>query len=129
MRYGCLVTFLLPLVLAAQTNPTNPPDQKCTISGRATSAADGSPLGKATLHLAPNFRGSQSMSRYMAVSNADGSFQFLNIEPGTYKLSAERNGFLQSTYGATRPGGSGKLIPLKAGQRAKVRSPAAVSRS
>lgn len=116
MRNSWLVTLLAPSLLFAQATPTSS-DQKCTVSGRATSAADGAPLNKATLHLAPNYRGSQSFERYMAVSNPDGSFQFLNLDPGSYRLSAERNGFVRGTYGAARPGQSGTLITLTPGQQ------------
>jgi hypothetical protein len=116
MRNRLLVALLAPTLLFAQATTTSS-SQKCTVSGRVTSAADGTPLSKATLHLAPNFRGSQSVERYLAVSNADGSFQFLNLDPGSYRLSAERTGFIHTIYGSARQGQPGTLITAAPGQQ------------
>jgi hypothetical protein len=114
MRNSCLVALFLPSLLLAQGNASAPSDQKCVLSGRATAGGTGQPLNKATVQL----QGNSQTHTYTAVSNPDGSFQFLNIEPGSYRLWAEHDGFLSTSYGARggRPGG-GTVLNLKPGQQ------------
>ncbi len=104
-----LVTLLLPLLLAAQQPPS-----KASITGHVTNAATGEPLKKARVHLellAPSAKVS------MVMSNADGSFEFTNIDPGSYEISASRTGFLDTTYGAKKPHQAGSILTLAAGQQ------------
>src|SRR5260370_5122679 len=37
---------------------------------------------------------------YAGTSDADGKFRIENVEPGSYRLAAERQGFVRREYGA-----------------------------
>lgn len=113
MRNSCLVALFLPSLLFAQTNQSAPPEQKCTLSGHVTGGGTGQPLSKATVQL----QGGSAHS-YTALSNPDGSFQFLNVEPGSYRLWANHDSFLFTSYGARKgQRGAGSVLNLKAGQQ------------
>ncbi len=117
MRNSWPVAVFLPFLLLAQTNPNTPAQEKCVVAGRVTSANTGEPLGKATLHLSSQSRGSRGDDQYLAVSNADGSFQFLNIPAGKYWLYGEHAGFVITLYGAAKIAGTGTLLTLEPGQQ------------
>ncbi|MBV8569812.1 MAG: carboxypeptidase regulatory-like domain-containing protein, partial [Acidobacteriaceae bacterium] len=113
---GCLLA-LLPVLALALSGET---DTKCSLSGHVTNALSGEPLKKATLHLRATYFGdgrppASPPSNYFAVSENDGSFRFLNVKPGIYSLSAEHAGFLETNYGAKKPGGSGQSLSLDPG--------------
>ncbi len=90
--------------------------EQCTLAGRVTNAVTGEPVKKANLHLEPVAQTPEQRG-YMTVSTSDGSFQFPGIEPGTYQLMGDRNGFLTSVYGAKRPGSPPTKVVLSAGQQ------------
>ena len=79
-----------------------PPEQRCKVSGQVTNALTGEPVKRANLRLLAQHSGSgpaipapgQAMQGYSTVSEADGSYTFENVEPGTYTLTASRQGFL-----------------------------------
>jgi hypothetical protein len=122
MRNSWPVAVFLPSLLLAQTNPNPSAQEKCVLSGRVTAANTGEPLSKATLHLFPQAqssreRASRGADSYLAVSNADGSFQFLNIQAGKYSLMGEHAGFLMTQYGAGKAMETGTLLTLEPGQQ------------
>jgi len=49
-------------------------------------------------------------------TDAAGRFAMTGIAPGKYRLSAEHNGFIVTTYGARGPGKPGTLLTLETGQ-------------
>src|SRR5678815_3594421 len=53
------------------------------------------------------------------ITDASGKFSFKDLEPGTYRLAAIKNGFVRQEYGARTTGGSGAPINLPAGQSMK----------
>jgi len=52
-----------------------------------------------------------------AVSDGEGHFLFENVEPATYRLSAERTGFLRQDYGAPPSSSAGARLEVSAGQQ------------
>ena len=48
---------------------------------------------------------------------AGGQFSFQNLEPGQYRLSATRNGYVRMEYGARSPNRPGLPITLNPGQK------------
>lgn len=82
------------------------------LEGRVVHAFTGEPLRRArvTLHHA-----SRDPISLVFITGRDGRFAFENLEPGTYSLSAERDGFLGQSYGARETGGRGVPITVSAG--------------
>src|SRR6266566_6136113 len=130
--------LLLPLLLAAQPVPlgtsgrqrpgSSPqvqppptrPEDFCSIEGQVLNAVTGEPLGKASLTLrrvdAPP--GPPGAARaYSASSNASGKFSIVNIEPGKYRLSATRTGFVNAEFGARDFLQAGETLSLDAGRK------------
>ena len=123
MKNTALYLFL-PLVLIAQQDPprgsasrrpgqtqqSQPAPTKSedlsALEGQVVNAVTGEPLGKAALTLrrvdsqpGPPGMGSPARS-YSTSSDASGKFGIVNIEPGKYRLSATRTGFVAAEYGA-----------------------------
>jgi len=113
MRNCCVVALLLPSLLPAQAVPTTTSDQKCALSGHVTAAGTSEPLNKATVHL----QAASAAHSYVAVSNPDGSFQMLNVNPGSYRLWADHDRFLSAGYGTHFENRFGSVLTLKAGQQ------------
>ena len=86
--------LLLPLLLL---HAQDKPPEKCAISGTVVDAVTGHPLNKVDLTLEPSAIG--------ATTDAKGVFIIKNLDPGQYFLAASRNGYLDTHYGARRPGG------------------------
>jgi hypothetical protein len=99
-------TFLcaLPLWLAAQ-------DSRCAVEGMVMNSATGDALARAavTLRRSEVTRGMKEPSTYTASSNSAGKYEFTGVEPGTYVLTADRNGFAVARYST--------LVKLGPGQK------------
>src|SRR5262245_16556435 len=54
-----------------------------------------------------------------ATTDAAGKFSFANLEPGPYRLSAGRNGFVRVNYGERTSGGPGTVVDIPVGQTLK----------
>ncbi len=99
--------LFLPLLVPGQTV------ELASIRGQVVNAVTGEPIRKATV-----------VARYiekrqLAVStttDAAGQFALEALEPGSWRLSAERNGFVASEYGARKPGRPGTMLVLAAGR-------------
>ncbi len=66
-------------------------DHLCSLRGIVTNAVTGEPLRKAYLRLVPS-AGTKQFSN--AVTDQEGKFTFVAIEPGSYQIEAEHQGFL-----------------------------------
>lgn len=113
------VALLLPLVLAAQGVQTAS-DTLCAISGQVVNASTGEPVRRATVYLrrTDSSPGVTTISVTHSVStDASGHFAIDKIEPGTYRLAAERSGFIVAQYGARGPGKAGTPLTLERGQK------------
>jgi hypothetical protein len=55
---------------------------------------------------------------HAAITTADekGQFKLVDLDGGVYRLKASRNGYLETSYGARRPGAEGSRIRLEEGQ-------------
>ena len=76
---------------------------------------DGVPVEGTTLTLM-----SSVWKKTIAVSDAAGRFAFTALPAELYHLRAEKQGFLETYYGAVRPGGDGTAIALGTGQRMTI---------
>ncbi len=122
-RFSAMFTTLLLLLLqiaapGQQAPATNPADL-CTIQGVVISADSGDPIHKADIDASPA-ENRRQISQAMgggAATDAMGRFEIKDLAPGKYYLSAQRNGFVQQTYGQTTPESSGKAVTLTPGQK------------
>jgi Carboxypeptidase regulatory-like domain/Polysaccharide lyase family 4, domain II len=96
--------------VAQITAPKEPP--KCSVQGQVLHDPGGQPLKKATIELRPDDK--EGGTSYKAISDVEGKFKFEKVDPGSYTLKLERNGFLESGKG----NGSHKLT-LQSGQEIK----------
>jgi protocatechuate 3,4-dioxygenase beta subunit len=118
--------FCMPAALCAQQAVTVSPAPKtpladrakelCKIEGRVINVVTGEPLRRVTLTLHSTAARAASGS---AVTNAEGHFLLEDVEPGTYRLFAERTGFLGQEYGARSWSSLGTPLSLSAGQDIK----------
>jgi protocatechuate 3,4-dioxygenase beta subunit len=86
-----------------------------SISGSIVQMGNGAPLSKANVTLSP-FNGGTHQS-YTATTTADGQFSFPGIDPGQYRLSAARSGFVRMEYGARKPNLSGLPLTVSDAQK------------
>lgn len=63
--------------------------------------------------------GQASTSPYAATTDAEGKYRFEKVEPGSYMLSASRQGFVQQSYGSRQPMMGGAPLKLAGGQELK----------
>jgi hypothetical protein len=105
------LTVFLAAALIAQS-PAQNDQKKSKVSGKLTNALTSEPVRKAKVSLHPD---DPSKTVYTVESDAAGSFQLENIDPGRYTLQGEKQGFVSGWYGATRADGPGSTIELKDG--------------
>jgi protocatechuate 3,4-dioxygenase beta subunit len=121
--------YLRPLLFAllmcasvalAQTDPiTGKTAVKATISGIVTDAATGQPLKKAQLMLRNTQPGNGRFQRPEVVTTGvDGRYAF-TVDPGQYRLAANRNGYVQQAYGQKDARRPGTILTLTEGQELK----------
>jgi Carboxypeptidase regulatory-like domain len=122
------VSLLLSLAVtaAAQTPPPTAAaplgqtgDEKAKLQaklqGQVVNQVTGEPVRKANLSLKPESGG----TTLKAATDNEGKFSIENIDPGSYTLAAERQGFVTQNYGARRPSGPGTTLELKTSQALK----------
>jgi protocatechuate 3,4-dioxygenase beta subunit len=93
----------------------NRPQDKASVTGTILKMGTGEPVPKATVTISA-FNGGRSQS-YTATTNTQGQFSFQNLDPGQYRLSATRSGFVRMEYGARSPNRPGLPLTLSPGQR------------
>jgi Carboxypeptidase regulatory-like domain len=78
--------------------------------------ADSAPLRKARLRL----RSVDDPNRVIyAITNEEGRFALKGIEPGPYRLTVSRVGFVTEEYGQRKPNTGGAVLTLRPGQEIK----------
>src|SRR5215471_19153777 len=125
LRFSIHLLILLPALVYSlgQTSdaPSNEGQRKATLSGRVLNAATGEPIRKVHLALGKPEKGDGddegSAPLLTGTSNTDGYFLFEGIEPGSYRLSAQRNGFAPTEYGAAGDEHVGTTLTLAADQK------------
>src|SRR4051812_44614071 len=96
-----------------QPAPINPEDLG-SIHGQILNAVTGEPMKRASVSL----RRLDSRGQPVAgATDAVGQFSLTGIEPGRYRLFAERNGFVRQEYGARGPERTGTTLTLDKAQR------------
>src|SRR5690349_18075593 len=90
------------------TPPTSPngetkPDDQCGLEGKVVSAATGEPVKKATILLRradQNPMAGGMPGTYTTTTDIAGKFAMKDIDPGKYRLTVMRSGFVTAEYGA-----------------------------
>lgn len=132
MRLAALVSVMVLTVLrnvsaqpqapangAAAPTADAKPESLCSVEGKIVNANTGEPVPKAMLmmRLAAPPRGNMGPPpAFTTTSGPDGRFAMKDIEPGSYRLTVTRNGFVMSEYGSRgplRPGATLKLEPAQ----------------
>src|SRR2546426_12762206 len=91
------------------------PQDRGSIAGYIVKMGTGEPVSKATVTISA-FNGGRSQS-YTATTTSNGQFAFQNLEPGQYRLSGTRSGYVRMEYGARSPNRPGLPITVSTGQR------------
>jgi len=113
MRQVWLGLFCLTVAAWAQSAD---PKKLSKLEGRTVNARTGEPVPRVTLTLTGS---GQNTAPRSGRSDNDGRFLIENIPPGTYRLIAERIGFLRQGYGSRTPGASGAPLNLSESQHLK----------
>ena len=89
---------------------TSPRAAGVSIAGTVTIAGGRGPARRAELSLT----GPALRSGAIAISDDDGHYEFSDVPPGQYALSAAKPGLVSTYYGSTRPGrGPGVLLNVR----------------
>src|SRR5260370_28955548 len=93
---------LLVGVSAAQVTPS-PRRSLCTVSGQVVQYRSGTPLRKVLVSLAATTQGISMDDRgqqnpYASVTDAEGDFRVEGVQPGEYRVTLERNGFVATNH-------------------------------
>jgi protocatechuate 3,4-dioxygenase beta subunit len=110
-----------PNVSAVEQPPTRPEDLGA-VEGSVFNAATGEPVKKAAVVMtrtdgAPNRNAPQQS--YSTATDAAGRFTMKALEPGRYRMTVTRNGFVTMTYGARGPTRPGTTLALDRAQKLK----------
>jgi protocatechuate 3,4-dioxygenase beta subunit len=103
MRLVILASFYLLLAggSAAQITPSAK-QSLCTVSGQVVQEPGGMPLRKVVVSLAPAEGGFEaergSLGPNAAVTDAEGHFRIEGAQPGNYRISLDRNGFVAPNH-------------------------------
>jgi hypothetical protein len=128
-----LLTSTALALLAVQNIPPLPQQSQVpmgSIEGIVLRADNGDAIAKAQITLsrqiAPPAPGQNPLTPITPpppippeMTDASGKFLFKDLEPGTYRLYATKNGFVRFDYGARTTGGTGAQFNLAAGQSMK----------
>jgi 5-hydroxyisourate hydrolase-like protein (transthyretin family) len=102
--------LILALLLAQQTTPP----EKCSLSGTVVDSTTGQPLDRVRV-VAEHRHGDEPGAS--TTTDAKGEFELVELDPGDYRLSLSRNGYLDTYYGDARASDyDGSTITLKTGQ-------------
>jgi hypothetical protein len=93
--------------------PVAPLIGTATISGIVLSSPDAKPLTRAQLMIL----GAENGYIKIVESDAQGRFSFEQLPTGRYMIGASKPPYLDTAYGATRPGRPGTAISVTEGQR------------
>jgi hypothetical protein len=121
--YCWLAIFVTaPFMQGAQVPQQQNAPSKASIQGIVTRAGAGQPLKGVRI----SFRrldGSQNPLgdvRTPVTTDAAGRFLVTGVDPGQYRISAERDGYIRQEYGQRTTTGSGTVISVAAGQRLEL---------
>lgn len=118
-----LIASLLFIGVTAGQAPQPPeetvkPEDRCSVEGTVVNLQTGEPLKKAHVSLSPA-ESRKFNAPLGTVTDAAGHFLIDDVNPGKYRIAAERNGFVRVEYGSKDLVSSGTQLTLSKGQRLK----------
>jgi hypothetical protein len=93
------------------------PEELCTVEGYVRNSVTGEALSKANILL--NGSGRPQAQNSAAVSDASGKFVMRGVEPGQFRLTARRNGYVSSDQSGRRAVTPSSTLTLTTGQTIK----------
>ncbi len=111
LRLSLLVMLFSALLGAKQAGEQGA--EKCVVEGQVVKAATAEPLRKAQVLLRKADARAQQVT---AVTDSSGRFVLSDIEPGRYRLSVRRNGYVRQRYGQRGRNHPGTILSLTPGQ-------------
>ena len=109
-----LVAFFTATLAAQQAVQPAAKAESCSIEGQVVNALTGEPLTKATIDLWPVANGHEM--RYDTATTAGGRFVIRDIEPGQYRLRANKRGYAAGEYNPSGTSRTGTTLSLDPGQ-------------
>src|SRR5262245_10195161 len=101
------------IALLLQTAPQIP---AASIEGFVVRAGTNEPIASSRITIRRNGEGQEIPP---VTTDSQGRFIVKNLEPGTYSLIAQRNGFARQMFGERAPGRGGTPLTIVAGQELK----------
>ena len=122
MTFGTLGAVLA--LLQSPFSPAGPLDARPAVEGVVVRAGTNEPLPNvqvtliraATRATAAQDSGGPPSNTAQTVTDRNGRFAFKNVEPGSYRIAAARNGYARQEYGQRVFGGPGRVLSVAAGR-------------
>ena len=99
------------------------PEELCTVEGTVRNGVSGEGLSKATVTLYSSNRGGggmpMGMQNHAATTDASGKFTVRGVEPGQYRISVRRNGYVSSEQSGRRAVSPSGMLTLATSQAIK----------
>jgi len=99
--------------LAALAAGQDATEDKCVLEGTVRNSVTRTAVGKASIHLIPV----DGSAGYKGTTNAAGTFHFVGIESGTYRIQTQRAGYQDSQFVTIQSGSAGATLHFSAGQK------------
>ena len=131
LEVGFLAGLLLASSLAGFAQQSGRETELATIFGIVVRIGTAEPIANAYVELfdsdlgtIEDFEGNFQLRNMTIARNppqgtttdSSGRFVFEDVEPGSYRLAAVRDGYVREEYGSTRPAGRGEVVPVDAGE-------------
>jgi hypothetical protein len=120
---------IVGLILTAVMTQAAPGPQtqtaKAMIQGIVIRAGTGQPLKGARISFRrvggdQNPQNPLTSTRTPVTTDATGRFTVTGVDPGEYRISAERDGYIRQEYGQRTTTGSGAIVSVSGGQRLEL---------
>jgi hypothetical protein len=105
------LVLLSSLLFAAQGKSP----EKCALAGTVVNSLTGEPLNKVQILAEP--LGKPGAPAYGTLSDANGNFKLVELDPGQYRVKGERNGYLPTSYSGRKADSTGAAVVVEPGQQ------------